>query len=120
MDFADADGVREALSLFEARKILEVNSEAPASVRMTPVSREPRGGITGALTDISPQENKRIIPKTTLPQYGFINSGRKYHGWTNFISFTRVGPRIAASFTANLQVLRFDQREFLTTQTYPL
>ena len=36
MDFADAESVREALGLFEARKVLEVDSEAPNSVRITP------------------------------------------------------------------------------------
>jgi hypothetical protein len=36
MDFADADGVREALELFEAKKVLEVSLEAPNSVRIIP------------------------------------------------------------------------------------
>jgi hypothetical protein len=36
MDFTDADRVREALELFEAKKVLEVNFEAPNSVRLIP------------------------------------------------------------------------------------
>jgi hypothetical protein len=43
MDFADAESVREALGLFEARKVLEVDSEAPNSVRITPLSAECAG-----------------------------------------------------------------------------
>jgi hypothetical protein len=43
MDFADADSVREALGLFEAKKVLEVNSEAPTSVRIIPPSSEAAG-----------------------------------------------------------------------------
>jgi hypothetical protein len=41
MDFADADSVREALSLFEAKKVLEVDFDAPDSVRITPSSASP-------------------------------------------------------------------------------
>jgi hypothetical protein len=41
MDFADASGVREALGLFETKKVLEVNSETPNSVRIMPSSSEP-------------------------------------------------------------------------------
>src|SRR5580692_6174800 len=37
MDFPDADSVREALSNFEAKKVSEVNAEAPGSVRITPI-----------------------------------------------------------------------------------
>lgn len=37
MDFPDADKVREALSLFEAKKVLEVDFDAPHSVRITPL-----------------------------------------------------------------------------------
>jgi hypothetical protein len=42
MDFPDADSVREALDHFEAKKVSEVNAEAPGSVRITPL--EPVGG----------------------------------------------------------------------------
>jgi hypothetical protein len=37
MDFPDADSVREALDHFEAKKVSEVNAEAPGSVRITPL-----------------------------------------------------------------------------------
>ena len=36
MDFSDADAVREALVLFEAKKVLEVDFGTPNSVRITP------------------------------------------------------------------------------------
>ena len=36
MDFPDADKVHEALSLFETRKVLEVDFDAPNSVRIMP------------------------------------------------------------------------------------
>jgi hypothetical protein len=36
MDFADADSVRKALEFFEAKKVLEVNSLPPGSVRIIP------------------------------------------------------------------------------------
>src|SRR5262249_11026017 len=36
MDFADADTVRKALELFETKKVLEVNSDPPGFVRITP------------------------------------------------------------------------------------
>ncbi len=36
MDFADADTVREALESFETKKVLDVNSEPPGSVRIMP------------------------------------------------------------------------------------
>jgi len=41
MDFPDAEKVLEALGLFEERKVLEVNFEAPCSVRITPSASEP-------------------------------------------------------------------------------
>ena len=40
MDFADVDNVREALALFEAKKVLEVRSEVPGSVRILPSHAE--------------------------------------------------------------------------------
>jgi hypothetical protein len=36
MDFTDADSVREALELFETKKVLEVNSAPPGSVCILP------------------------------------------------------------------------------------
>ena len=41
MDFPDADRVREALELFEAKKVLEVDFDAPNSVRIMPSTSEP-------------------------------------------------------------------------------
>jgi hypothetical protein len=41
MDFADADAVRDALGLFEAKKVLEVDFDVPASVRITPTNSKP-------------------------------------------------------------------------------
>ena len=41
MDFADADRIREALDLFEAKKVLEVDFEAQKSVRIMPSNSEP-------------------------------------------------------------------------------
>ena len=40
MDFADADSVREALELFETKKVLEVNSDPAGSVRILPSSEK--------------------------------------------------------------------------------
>jgi hypothetical protein len=44
MDFEDADKVREALVLFEAKKVLEVDFDVPNSVRIMP----PRPEATAA------------------------------------------------------------------------
>jgi hypothetical protein len=41
MDFPDAGSVREALALFESKKVSQVGAEAPGSVRLTPVEHEP-------------------------------------------------------------------------------
>jgi hypothetical protein len=41
MDFADSEKVHEALDLFEAKKVLEVDFDSPNSVRITPSSSEP-------------------------------------------------------------------------------
>jgi hypothetical protein len=43
MDFADADKVREALGLFEAKKVLEVDFEPSNSVRIMPSTPESAG-----------------------------------------------------------------------------
>jgi hypothetical protein len=48
MDFPDADSVRDALAHFEAKKVSEVDAEAPGSVRLTPsstlIESEPASG----------------------------------------------------------------------------
>ena len=41
MDFPDAGTVREALGLFESKKVSKVEPEAPGSVRLVPVEQEP-------------------------------------------------------------------------------
>jgi hypothetical protein len=41
MDFPDADKVREALDLFETKRVLEVDFDAPDAVRITPSTSEP-------------------------------------------------------------------------------
>jgi hypothetical protein len=41
MDFPDAGTVREALGLFESKKVAKVAAESPGSVRLTPVEHEP-------------------------------------------------------------------------------
>ena len=41
MDFADVDEVHEALSLFETKKVLEVDFDRPNSVRIMPSHPEP-------------------------------------------------------------------------------
>jgi hypothetical protein len=44
MDFPDAERVREALELFEANKVAEIDAEAPNSVRLTPIESAPVDG----------------------------------------------------------------------------
>ena len=48
MDFPDAGTVRDALGLFESKKVAKVEAEAPGSVRLTPVESEPSEADTGA------------------------------------------------------------------------
>jgi hypothetical protein len=48
MDFPDAGSVREALKLFESKKVSKVEAEAPGSVRLTPVELEPSKEDSGA------------------------------------------------------------------------
>jgi hypothetical protein len=43
IDFADADTVREALELFETKKVLEVSSVPPGSVRIIPSLEKKEG-----------------------------------------------------------------------------
>ena len=40
MDFPDADKVREALDLFETKRVLEVDFDGPDAVRITPSTSE--------------------------------------------------------------------------------
>jgi hypothetical protein len=75
MDFPDADSVREALDHFEAKKVSEVNAEAPGSVRITPLERvgvdveeqvvepAPMGGVPGdVLIAPDPESTLEAIP----------------------------------------------------------
>ena len=48
MDFPDAGSVRQALKLFESKKVSKVEAEAPCSVRLTPVELEPSKEDSGA------------------------------------------------------------------------
>jgi hypothetical protein len=43
MDFADADAVRNALALFEAKKVLQVDSQVANAVRLMPTGFEVPG-----------------------------------------------------------------------------
>jgi hypothetical protein len=58
MDFPDAGTVREALGLFESKKVSKVEAEAPGSVRLTPVEREPAKEETGAKESAEAVESK--------------------------------------------------------------
>jgi hypothetical protein len=48
MDFPDAGSVRQALGLFESKKVSIVEAQAPGSVRLTPVAPEPSREDSGA------------------------------------------------------------------------
>ncbi|HYZ74828.1 MAG TPA: hypothetical protein VE641_17240 [Chthoniobacterales bacterium] len=48
MDLPDADSVRDALEHFEAKKVTEVSSAAPGSVRIVPLEPEPRSEDSGS------------------------------------------------------------------------
>ena len=52
MDFPDAGSVREALGLFESKKVSKVEAQAPDSVRLTPVAHEPSKENTGVAESV--------------------------------------------------------------------
>jgi hypothetical protein len=58
MDFPDAESVREALALFESKKVSEVHAEAPGAVRITPIESEPSSGDSGAEGLVGSAETK--------------------------------------------------------------
>jgi hypothetical protein len=60
MDFPDADSVREALELFESKKVSKVEAEAPGSVRLTPVEPEPVKEDSGAKQLVGSAESKAV------------------------------------------------------------
>lgn len=57
MDFADADSVRKALELFETKKVLEVNSQPPGFVRITPSLEKTEERETGGELFERPKSN---------------------------------------------------------------
>ena len=61
MDFADADSVREALEFFETKKVLEVNSDPPGFVRITPSLGKTEEPKTYGEPFIEPELNEGIL-----------------------------------------------------------
>jgi hypothetical protein len=61
MDFADADCVREALELFETKKVLEVNSDPPGFVRIMPSSENTEGPKTYEEPFVKPKSNEGVL-----------------------------------------------------------
>ena len=61
MDFADADSVREALELFETKKVLEVNSEMPGFVRVIPSLEKKEEPKTYGEPFIKPKSNEGLL-----------------------------------------------------------
>jgi hypothetical protein len=66
MDFPDAGSVREALELFESKKVSKVEAEAPGSVRLTPVQHEPPKEDTGGKESAEAVEAKTGGETSTL------------------------------------------------------
>ncbi|MBV8215899.1 MAG: hypothetical protein JOZ08_21995, partial [Verrucomicrobia bacterium] len=70
MDFPDAGAVREALGLFESKKVSKVEAEAPGSVRLTPVDPEASKENARAM-ELEPPEPKigeEILPISPDPE----------------------------------------------------
>ena len=77
MDFPNAGTVREALGLFESKKVSKVEAEAPGSVRLTPVAHDlpavglgpkelaetPEPKIGGEASPISPDPESQPLPE---------------------------------------------------------
>jgi hypothetical protein len=61
MDFADADGVREALEWFETKKVLEVNSDASGSVRITPALEKKKEPKTYGEPFLKPESHEGVL-----------------------------------------------------------
>jgi len=71
MDFPDAETVREALGLFESKKVSKVEAEAPGSVRLTPVEPDASGedaGATELVEAIEPKTGGEILPISPDPE----------------------------------------------------
>lgn len=61
MDFADADSVREALELFETKKVLEVDSAPPGFVRIIPSLEKTEEPKTCEEPFISSNSNEGVL-----------------------------------------------------------
>src|ERR1700741_1186705 len=61
MDFADADSVREALELFETKKVLEVNSDPPGFVRIIPSLEKTEGLKTCQEPFVKQKSNESVL-----------------------------------------------------------
>jgi hypothetical protein len=61
MDFADADTVREALEWFETKKVLEVNSDPPGSVRIIPSLEKRNEPKTYGEPFIKPESDEGVL-----------------------------------------------------------
>jgi hypothetical protein len=71
MDFPDAGIVREALGLFESKKVSKVEAEAPGSVRLTPVAREPAkedAGVKEPAEAVEPKIGGEAQPISPAPE----------------------------------------------------
>ena len=62
MDFPDADSVREALALFESKKISEVNAQSSGSIRITLVESGPIGSDSKGPFIKSPEKMPEQVP----------------------------------------------------------
>jgi len=65
MDFADADSVREALELFETKQVLEVNSDSPGFVRITPSLEKTEETRGESIVKLTP--NQGVLEQKPLP-----------------------------------------------------
>ena len=61
MDFADAGSVREALELFETKKVLDVNSDPPGSIRIIPSLEKKEEPKTYGEAFIKPESNEGAL-----------------------------------------------------------
>ena len=71
MDFPDAETVREALGLFESKKVSKVETEAPGSVRLTPVepaASKDDAGETELAEAVALKTGGEILPISPDPE----------------------------------------------------
>jgi hypothetical protein len=69
MDFADADSVREALELFETKKVLEVNSDPPGFVRIIPSLDKTDGSKIYGEPFVKPKSNEGVLEQMPSRPY---------------------------------------------------